>query len=64
MDFKIHPYLLFDNNNLNEIQKSWENFTYANFNQLKENEIKLDSIFNEIYGLNLVSEVENENISV
>ena len=64
MDFKIHPYLLFDNNNLNEIQKLWENFTYTNFNQLKENEMKLDSIFNEIYGLDLVSEVENENISV
>ena len=64
LDFKIHPYLLFDNNNLNEIHQLWEKFTYTNFNQLKENEIKLDSIFNEIYGLNLVSEVKNENISV
>ena len=64
MNFKIHPYLLFDNDNLNKIEELWRNFTYDNFNKLKENELLLDDLYNKIYDLDLITEVKNENISI
>lgn len=66
-NFVRHPFLL--NNFINTIKRSWENWednTILNFSKLQANEIKLNRIIIEIYGLQdeLIPEVEDKDVTI
>lgn len=67
-DFKNSPMIQYkDNfNKLFEIYNKWEKHKKAQFQKLKENEEKINSIFIELYGLDneATSEVKNSDISI
>ncbi|QUH20994.1 BREX-1 system adenine-specific DNA-methyltransferase PglX [Alkaliphilus sp. B6464] len=67
-DFKKHPILHYKlkAKTIKEAYKNWADFTEYQFNRLKQNEEKLNSIFINIYGIQeeLTPEVEYENITI
>ena len=64
-DFKSHPYILFKISNvLKDTHLNYEFYKKEEFNKLKQNEIELNKIFNEIYSLNLNPKIEDKYISV
>ena len=63
-NFKNHPLIRFDNNKLKNNFKIWADKKQKDFNDLKLNEIKLNKIFSEIYGIHLDCDVEDNAISV
>jgi len=67
-DFIKHPLLAYRKNNvkLEEVYNNWEGITSNRYNQLKENEEKLNRVFIEIYGLEdeLTPEVEEKDVTV
>lgn len=50
-DFKNHLLLNFPSDNIEESFNKWKNLSEEHFNQLKDNEEKLNEIFIEVYGL-------------
>ena len=63
-NFKKHPLLKFNENNLKNSFKSWESYKKEQFNQLKSNEIKLNKIFSEIYDINSNYNVDDKHVSI
>ena len=63
-NFKKHPLISFDINKLKNNFKIWTKNKQNDFNNLKLNEIKLNKIFSEIYGINLNCDVKDDSISV
>lgn len=63
-NFSCHPLIKFNENTLEKSFESWTNFKENQFNQVKSNEIKLNEIFSEIYGLNMESDVNDKYISI
>ncbi|MDQ0187848.1 BREX-1 system adenine-specific DNA-methyltransferase PglX [Cytobacillus kochii] len=67
-EYKSHPFLQYkgQNGDLKIIYENWENYTGEKFNQLKENEEKLNEIFIEIYGLKeeLSSNVDDKDVTI
>lgn len=67
-DFKKHPILRYKlkTKTIMEAYKNWANFAEYQFNRLKQNEEKLNSIFIGIYGIQeeLTFEVEDEDITI
>ena len=62
--FKKHPLLKFNENTLENSFKSWETYKKEQFNQLKSNEMKLNEIFSEIYGIDSNYNVEDKHVSI
>ena len=63
-NFKKHPLIDFNETKLENIFKSWSIYKNNEFNSLKSNEIKLNEIFSEIYGININCNVEDKYISL
>lgn len=65
-DFKKHPLISYDANNISTAFKMWSKECDERFNQLKANEEELNRIFIDIYGLQdeLTSEVEDKDVTV
>ena len=63
-NFKKHPLLKFNENNLKNSFKSWESYKKEQFNQLKSNETKLNKIFSEIYDIDSNYNVEDKHVSI
>ncbi len=63
-NFKKHPLLKFNENNLKNSFKSWESYKKEQFNQLKSNETKLNNIFSEIYDIDSNYNVEDKHVSI
>ncbi|MHA4217508.1 BREX-1 system adenine-specific DNA-methyltransferase PglX [Bacillus cereus] len=67
-DFKKHPFLLYSKQVkiLEKYYMNWRSYAEKQFNQLKNNEEKLNKIFIELYGLQeeLTSEVPDKEITV
>jgi len=67
-DFKKHPLLnyKFKCSTIKQTYEGWTIFAKQQFNKLKENEEKLNSIFIDIYGIReeLTPEVEDKHISI
>ncbi len=65
-DFEKHPILKFPSETIESSFKQWESFAGKQFYQLKENEVELNRIFIEIYGLQdeLTPEVADEDVTV
>ncbi|NWK12379.1 BREX-1 system adenine-specific DNA-methyltransferase PglX [Clostridium cadaveris] len=68
LDFKVHPLLklLEKDYKIESVFKVWETECYEKFEQLKNNEEKLNRIFTDIYGLQdeLTPEVEDKDITI
>lgn len=67
-DYKKHP-LMYDEcfeKNIKNAFSNWEAYRLNQFNVLKENEIELNEIFIELYGLNdeLTADVDEEDVTV
>lgn len=77
-DFKIHPLVElkesagYDTNmnkwnyTIKSAYRNWENVCNDRFNQIKENEVELNRIFIDIYGLQdeLIPEVEDKDVTI
>lgn len=66
-DFEMHPLLINKKDKIiEESFRKWAIFTQAQFNQLKDNEEKLNQIFINCYGLNneLTPEVEEKDVTI
>ena len=63
-NFKKHPLLKLNENNLEKSFKSWESYKKEQFNQLKSNETKLNKIFSEIYDIDSNYNVEDKHVSI
>lgn len=65
-DFKKHPFLNFDSSNIELIFGDWLKVTNEKFENLKVNEIEINKIFIEIYGLQeeINSEVTDNYITI
>jgi type II restriction/modification system DNA methylase subunit YeeA len=67
-DFIKHPYLQFRNgaNTIEQASKNWNAVTVNRFNILKQNEEKLNEIYNSIYGLSdeLSNDVEERDVTI
>lgn len=62
-DFKKHP-MVDGCSDLSQSFDNWYECSVSRFNELKRNEERLNQIFNEIYNVNLSTEVPPENITV
>ncbi len=51
-NFKVHPLLKFESSTIETAFNCWDEYTYNQFNILKENEENLNTYFIDIYGLN------------
>jgi len=63
-NFKKHPLLKFNENNLKNSFKSWESYKKEQFDQLKSNETKLNNIFSEIYDIDSNYNVDDKHVSI
>ena len=65
-DFKIHPFLIHNDDSLEVISNKYQKKLADRFNLLKKNEKHLNKIFINIYGLNgeLLSEVNERDIAL
>jgi len=63
-NFKKHPFIKINEKNLESIFYSWTKYKNHEFALLKNNEFKLNSIFSEIYGINMDIEIEDKYISL
>lgn len=68
-DFQLHPLMPADANSetkLSDTYANWESTAESRWNQLKQNEERLNEIFIEVYGMQneLTPEVENKYVSV
>ncbi|MFJ7829471.1 BREX-1 system adenine-specific DNA-methyltransferase PglX [Peribacillus sp. NPDC097284] len=67
-DFEAHPFLMYGQNeqSLETCYTNWETYAYSQFNQLKQNEEELNSIFIDLYGLQdeLTPEVPDKEITI
>ncbi|WP_067624662.1 BREX-1 system adenine-specific DNA-methyltransferase PglX [Alicyclobacillus acidiphilus] len=65
-DFKKHPFLAHKCGTIKESFNRWKDFSDKQFEQLKSNEVELNQIFINIYGLQneLTSEIEDEHVTI
>lgn len=63
-NFKKHPLLKFNENNLEHSFKSWKTYKKEQFSQLKSNETRLNEIFVEIYNIDSNYDVEDKHVSI
>ena len=66
MDFAKHPFIIFKGKNLKESFNNWKEHSENQFQKMKQNEIELNKILIELYGLDedLSSDVEDKDISI
>ena len=62
-NFKKSP-LCYLKGNVEESYKNWKAICYNQFNKIKNNEIKLNKIFNKIYNINIDSNVNDNDITI
>lgn len=63
-DFKTHPLLGYNQNNMRKCFEQWSILKENNFNQLKINEMNLNQIFSEIYAVEIENNIKDEFISI
>ena len=63
-NFKKHPLLKFNENNLEKSFKSWETYKKEQFNQLRFNETRLNEVFSEIYNIDSNYDIEEKHVSI
>ena len=63
-NFKKHPFLKFKEPKLKNSFNLWKDYKNNEFNRLKDNEIKLNTIFSEIYNIKFDCDSENKYISL
>ena len=63
-NFEKHPFIQFGENKMKNNFIQWSNRKSNEFNKLKENEIKLNQIFSEIYGITIDCKINDNAISV
>ena len=65
-DFQINPLVSYGFDKIEDAYKKWEEECLDRFSRMKANEEKLNTLFNEIYGLtgDIPSEVREENVSI
>ena len=63
-DFKSHPLLRFSSNILSKNFEEWVVLKKEQFEILKENEFKLNSIFSDMYRINLDNNIKDTHISI
>ena len=63
-NFKNHPLIEFKDNLIEKSYKKFVEHKKYQFNQVKENEIKLNKLFAEIYNVNIDCDIENKNVSI
>ena len=63
-NFKIHPLIDFKSNSLKDNFIQWDITKKSQFEKLKKNEIKLDTLFSEIYGIKINGTIEEKFISI
>ena len=63
-NFKKHPLLKFNENNIEISFKSWESYKNKQFEQLKSNETRLNEVFSEIYDIDLNYNVDDKHVSI
>ena len=63
-DFKNHPLLKFDIESIEKSFKKWKEFTLSQYNVMKNNQILINKIFIDIYGLDLNFNVTNDEITL
>ena len=59
-----HPLLMFDAPNIKKSFELWSDYKNNLFTKVKMNEIKLNSIFSEIYSINFDCNVEDEDVTI
>ena len=64
-DFLYHPFIiLFDNNTLESTFQLWNANKKESILKLKQNEVELNRIFDEIYSIDTVDSINNNEISI
>ena len=63
-NFLKHPFIKFKNHNLEKTFLNWENYKNEEFNRLKNNEIKLNELYSEIYSVNINPIIEPNEITI
>lgn len=63
-NFKKHPFLYFNNKLLQKNYDNWVEYKKNQFNELKQNETKLNHIFSEIYNIPSDNLIEDKHISI
>ena len=63
-NFKTHPFLNFSNKLIEDSFNQWKALKINNFNSLKENEIKLNKFFSELYSVDVNYDVEDKHVSI
>ncbi|WP_106787240.1 BREX-1 system adenine-specific DNA-methyltransferase PglX [Methanobrevibacter oralis] len=63
-NFKKHPLLYFNNNLLESNYNEWVEYKNNQFNNLKQNEIKLNELFSKTYNLPFDNTIEDKHISI
>ena len=63
-EFEIHPLLQFNSNFIESSFKQWKNYSMNNFYKLKQFESKLNKLISDIYSINQIFDVTNEDISL
>lgn len=63
-NFMKHPFIRFNKCKIEEEYNLWNNYKECQFNNLINNEIKLNRIFNEIYQLNINPNIKDKYVSI
>ena len=63
-NFKNHPLIIFNTNNIKNNLESYIKYKNKLFNSLKNNEIELNKIYSEIYDVNVNENVDDKYISI
>lgn len=63
-NFKVHPFIKYDNARIEERFDEWQEYKLKQFNRLRGNEIELNKIFDDIYDLDVDTNVEDKHVSV
>lgn len=63
MDFKVHPLIKFKDGTIENSYKNWSSYCDDKFNELYNNEIKLNSLVNNIYKIEEKIEIDETLIS-
>ena len=63
-NFKKHPFIKFEEDKMENIFQTWVKYKNKQFTLLKNNEIELNTIFSEIYSMNINCDVDDKYISL
>ena len=63
-NFKKHPFIKFKEDKMENIFQTWVKYKNKQFTLLKNNEIELNTIFSEIYSMNINCDVDDKYISL